>query len=301
MTDGTDDGRLFEWYRAYIGEPDREIDVYLGFALFFAGIGLGIAAFVIGAAGQLTGAGGQSADFVYREAAIAAGMLALPTTLSSVVVLLPVSKRAVYGAVAGDTVALVALGLFVWAYPYDWAVGQETYSIQVLALYGVGLAALLAATGGALVAYHIEKARPSPGDFADEGGEESGEEITDEEIQEDIESAMSEVDLTWGGVERETGSDLKINSSEIETDAEISGMNVEADRVKRSSVDEQVAGLAMVKGGQKQTDTSESTVDDQIDQLSKLREQKRKEAETEEEETVLQRLLARVAAMLGRT
>ena len=300
MTDGTDEGRLFEWYRAYIGEPDREIDVYLGFALFFAGIGLGIAAFVIGAVGQLTGAGGPSADFVYREAAIAVGMLALPTTLSSVVVLLPVSKRAVYGAVAGDTITLVALGLFIWAYPYSWAVGQETYSIQVLALYGVGLAALLAATGGALVAYHIEKARPTPGDFT-EADEDTGDAITDEQIEEDIESAMSEVDLTWGGVERETGSDLKINSSEIETDAEISGMDVEAERVTRSGVDEQVAGLAMVKGGQNQTDTSDSTVDDQIDQLSKLREQKRKEAESEEEETVLERLLTRVASMLGRT
>lgn len=300
MTDGTDDGRLFEWYRAYIGEPDREIDVYLGFALFFAGIGLGIAAFVIGAAGQLTGAGGSSADFIYREAAIAVGMLALPTTLSSVVVLLPVSKRALYGAVVGDVITLVALGAFVWAYPYSWAVGQETYSIQVLATYGVGLASLLAATGGALVTYHIEQARPSPGDFTEED-EDAGEEITDEQIEEDIEDAMSEVDLTWGGVEREEGSDLNIRSSEIETDADISGMDVEAKRVTMSGVDEQVDGLAMVKGGQKQTDTSESTVDDQIDQLSKLREQKRKEAEQEDDETVLERLLSRVASMLGRT
>ncbi|MDS0258233.1 hypothetical protein NDI56_02280 [Haloarcula sp. S1CR25-12] len=300
MTDGTDDGRLFEWYRTYIGEPDREVDVYLGFALFFAGIGFGIAAFVIGAAGQLTGAGGPSADFIYREAAIAVGMLALPATLSSVVVLLPVSRRALYGAAAGSTISLVGLGLFVWAYPYNWAVGSgPTYSIQVLFVYGVGLAVLLAATGGALVAYHIDRAKPRPGDFTAEDAE-AGEEITDEQIESDIESAMEDVDLTWGGVERSEGSDLNIRTSESEADMDVTGLDVEAERVHRSGVDEQVAGLAMVKGGQKTTDRSESTVDDQTNALAELRKQKREEAENQEEETVLGGLLDRVATMLGR-
>jgi hypothetical protein len=300
MTDGTDDGRLFQWYRAYIGEPDREIDVYLGFALFFAGIGFGVAAFVIGAAGQLTGAGGPSADYVYREAAIAVGMLALPATLSSVVVLLPVSRRAVYGAAVGSAISLVALGAFVWAYPYMWAAGSgPRYSIQVLALYGVGLAALLAATGGALVAYHIERAKPRPGDFS-ESDEESGEEYSDEEIEADIESAMSDVELTWGGVERESGNDLKLKGHEIESDMEVDGLNVEAERVHRSGVDEQVEGLAMVKGGQKKTDRSTSNVDDQTDQLAKLREQKRKDEQSESEETVLGRVLDKMASLVGR-
>ena len=300
MTDGTDDGRLFEWYRTYIGEPDREIDVYLGFALFFAGIGFGIAAFVIGAVGQLTGAGGQSADFIYREAALAVGMLALPATLSSVVVLLPVSRRAVYGAAAGSAITLAGLGLFIWAYPYSWAVGPgPTYSVQVLFVYGVGLAALLAATGGALVAYHIDRAKPRPGDFTDEDAD-AGEAVTDEQIESDIESAMEGVDLTWGGVERSEGSDLKIRASESEVDMDVKGMDVEAERVTRSGVDEQVQGLAMVKGGQKTTDRSESTVDDQTNKLAELRERKRKEAETQDEETVLGNLLDRIAALLGR-
>ncbi|PSP62184.1 permease [Halobacteriales archaeon QH_8_67_36] len=301
MTDGTDDGRLFEWYRTYIGEPDREIDVYLGFALFFAGIGFGIAAFGIGAIGQLTGAGGQSADFIYREAALAVGMLALPATLSSVVVLLPVSKRAVYGAATGSAISLIGLGLFVWAYPYSWAVGPgPTYSVQVLFVYGVGLAALLAATGGALVAYHVDRAKPRPGDFT-EADADAGDGITDEQVESDIESAMEDVDLTWGGVERTEGSDLKIRQNEGEVDMNVKGMDVEAERVTRSSVDEQVQGLATIKGGQKQTDRSESTVDDQTDKLAELRERKRREAESEAEETVLGRLLDRIASALGRT
>ena len=38
MTDGTPDNVLFEWYERYIGDPETETDVYLGFALFFGGI-----------------------------------------------------------------------------------------------------------------------------------------------------------------------------------------------------------------------------------------------------------------------
>jgi len=300
MRDGTEDRRLFEWYRAYIGEPDREIDVYLGFALFFAGIGFGVAAFIIGAAGQLTGLGGPSADFVYREAAIAVGMLALPATLSSVVVLLPVSKRAVSGAIVGSAVSLVGLGLFVWAYPYSWAAESgPTYSIYVLFVYGVGLAALLAATGGALVAYHIDRAKPRPTDFepSDETADDS---VTTEQVQADIESAMEDVDLTWGGIEREEGSSLNLTSHESESEMDISGMDVDAEQVHRSGVDEQVAGLAMVKGGQKKTDRSASSVDEQTSQLAKLREQKRTETESEADDAVLGGLLDRFAALLDR-
>lgn len=299
MTDGTDDGRLFEWYRTYIGEPDREIDVYLGFVLFFGGIGFGIAAFVIGAAGQLTGAGGESADFIYREAALAVGMLALPTTMTSVVVLLPVSRRAVYGAVAGSSLSLVGVGLFIWAYPYSWARPPgPTYSVQVLFVYGVGLAAVLAATGGALVAYHIDRTKTNLDAVATD--DDTDEEISDEEIEADIESAMEDVELNWGGVERTDGADLNIQPSEVEGEMDVQGLDVEPERVTRSGIDEQVEGLSMVKGDQKTTDRSSSSVDDQTNKLAELRAQKREEAQNEDEETVVGSLRDRLSALLGR-
>lgn len=299
MTDGTDDGRLFEWYRTYIGEPDREIDVYLGFVLFFGGIGFGIAAFVIGAAGQLTGASGESADFIYREAALAVGMLALPTTMTSVVVLLPVSRRAVYGAVAGSSLSLVGVGLFIWAYPYSWARPPgPTYSVQVLFVYGVGLAAVLAATGGALVAYHIDRTKTNIDAVATD--DDTDEEISDEEIEADIESAMEDVELNWGGVERTDGADLNIQPSEVEGEMDVQGLDVEPERVTRSGIDEQVEGLSMVKGDQKKTDRSSSSVDDQTNKLAELRAQKRDEAQNEDEETVVGSLRDRLSALLGR-
>ena len=43
-TDGTPDNVLFEWYGRYIGDPETETDVYLGFGLFFGGIALGVGA-----------------------------------------------------------------------------------------------------------------------------------------------------------------------------------------------------------------------------------------------------------------
>jgi hypothetical protein len=292
MTDQNADGRLFEWYRRYIGEPDREVDVYVGFALFFGGIGLGIAAFLISAAGQFGGAEG----YVFREAAFAVGMIALPATLSSVIVLLPVGRRAVYGGVIGSVVCLAGMAFFVFAYPFSWASGPgPQYAIHVMFVYGAGLTALLASTGGALVAYHVERAQPGPGDIEGIEDDES-ETVSDEDIERDIEEAMANVDITWGGVERHEGTALKLNSDLDDMDT--SGMDVEADRVHRSSVDTQVNSLQSLKGGKKQSDRSTSTVDDQTDRLQELRQRQREEAD-QTQDTLLERVLARIAAILN--
>ena len=42
MSESNAENRLLEYYRRYVGDPDRTIDVYAGFGLFFAGIGLGL-------------------------------------------------------------------------------------------------------------------------------------------------------------------------------------------------------------------------------------------------------------------
>lgn len=293
MTDPNADGRLFEWYRQFIGEPDREVDVYVGFALFFGGIGLGIAAFVISASGQFLAADG----YLFREAAFATGMVALPATLSSVIVLLPVGRRAIYGGIAGAVVCLAGLAFFVFAYPFNWASGPgPQYAVQVMFVYGAGLTALLASTGGALVAYHVERARPRPGDI--EGVEDDdSEEFTDEDIQRDIEEAMEGVDITWGGVERHEGTDLKLNPDMDDIDT--SGMNVEAKRVHRSGVDDQVLSLQGLKGGNAKSDRSTTTVDDQTSRLQELRQRQQEEAE-QPQETFLERILKKIAAVLGR-
>jgi hypothetical protein len=163
-------------------------------------------------------------------------------------------------------------------------------------VYGVGLTALLASTGGALVAYHVERARPGPADI--QGVEdEDGDEFSDEDIQRDIEEAMEGVDITWGGVERHEGTSLKLNPDMDDIDT--SGMNVEAKRVHSSGVDDQVLSLQGLKGGEAKSNRSTTTVDDQTSRLQELRQRQQEEAE-QPQETFLERLLTKIAALVGR-
>jgi len=295
------ENKLFEWYRAYIGEPDRDVDVYLGFTLFFAAIGLGVAAFGATAIG-----GGQG--YGLRKLAFVLGMASLPTALSSIVVLLPVDRRGLVGAGVGATVCLVAIGWFTVVYPNQWAAGSgQTYSVQVLFVYSVGVTALLASTGAALVAYHIDQTRPGPADIeAPEDGSGAGagtgtgtetESYTDEEIRRDIEESLEDVDLNWGGVEQSENTSLSFTTDDSEFDT--SGMQVEVERVKsKTSVDSQVDGLKSLKGGDDKTARSTSTVDDQTAQLQQLKQRREQELAEDDEEKPLASFTDRVADLL---
>jgi len=76
-------------------------------------------------------------------------------------------------------------------------------------------------------------------------------------------------------------------------------MQLEVDRVKtESSVDAQVNGLKTLKGDEK-TDRSESTVDDQTQQLNRLKQRREQEEATPDDEETLGSFLERLAARLG--
>jgi hypothetical protein len=296
MSTSTDtDNRLFEWYRTYIGEPDREVDVYLGFTLFFAAVGLGVAAF--GVTVLVGGASGQA--YGLRELAFVLGMASLPTALGSIVVLLPVDRRGLVGAGVGALVCFAAIVWFTLVYPNQWSTGSQTFSVQVLFVYSVGLTALLASTGAALVAYHIDQMRPGPADFEPAEDESEAESYTDEEIRQDIAESLEEVDLNWGGVERDENTQLDFVSDDSEFDT--SGMQVEVDRVRsETSVDDQVSGLKSIKGGDDKTARSETTVDDQTAQLTQLKQRREQEQAEAGEERALASVTERLAALLGR-
>jgi hypothetical protein len=285
------EGRLFRWYRSYIGEPDREVDVYLGFMLFFGAIGLAATAFMVFFTGQMV----SSLDlFTWRKIAFSLGMAALPTALGSVIVLLPVDTRGLIGGAVGGVICLGAIVVFTQVYPYQWDAASTSYSLYVMFAYSLGMAILLASTGGALVAYHIDRARPHPAEI-NEPESEQQESYTDEEIQSDIEQAMENVDLTWGGVSKSDNTSLELTMEDEEIDT--SGMQVQVERVKSESVDQQVDGLKAVKGGDKKTARSTSTVDDQTAQLKELRQRKENE-DPESEETTLESTLDRISNVL---
>lgn len=278
---GTD--RLVDLYREYIGEPDNRTDVYLGFALFFGGLGLGLVGlslFVV-ERGILTGE-----LFWLRQIAFGAGALGLPVILVSVVVLLPADRRAAYVAGGGLLVTIAAIAFFISVYPNNWNHGTPDYSLQGVTLYAVGLVSVIASTGSALVGYHIERTQGVPAGQAaadsetraSSGSVREDPEATESRVEEDIESAMAETELSWGGVEKDDTGQLNITP-----DAELEGETLDQSSasVHRSkSVDDQLSALQGMKGGEQRTDSG-SGVDDQASKLKELREQQRKEAEAE--------------------
>ncbi|PSQ17586.1 permease [Halobacteriales archaeon QS_8_69_26] len=267
---------MFELYREFIGEPDANRDVYLGFGVFFGGIALlGIALALFLVAG--TNPARSPAYFAWAGPAYALGMIAVPATLVGVVVLLPVEDRALYGSLGGAAVTTLAVAWFWTAYPQDWNGYGADLTVPVVAVYAVGLTAVVGATGAALVAHRIQQARP-PSIEEVEAKRENGddtEEWSDERIERDIEEAMEETEISWGGVEESENRTL-----DLEMDVEVSGVDVEADTTRSSGVDDQVAGLRQLKTGEAdRTTASESTVDDQTAALTELKRQKR-EGET---------------------
>lgn len=295
--DDLPDNVLFELYRQYIGEPDDQIDVYLGFGLFFGGIALaafGLVFFLTGAAFEH----GSDTFWLLREIAFSMGMLSVPTLLLGVLVLLPVDARAVYTGLLGTVITVVAVGGFVYLYPWEFNVEGAEYTIHVVLAYAIGMALVLVSTGAALVAHQIERAKPSPADIEPMEEPEPRESYTDEEIRQDIEEAMSDVDITWGGVERHEGQSLTLDMGDADYD--LSGMDVDAKRItSSSSTDTQVQGLKALKGGEKKTATSTSTVDDQTTKLNELRQRRKEEQQSKAVTESSEGLFAKIKAFLG--
>ncbi|GAB7008955.1 DUF7139 domain-containing protein [Halorubrum trueperi] len=295
MSESNAENPVMGYYRRYVGDPDRTVDVYAGFGLFFAGIGLGL----VGVAVFLYSATlpqNTLSTYAVREVAAVAGAVGLPALLLGIVVLLPVDRRMVYLAGVGAAITLVATGLFVWAYPYNWNVPDSVdYSAQVVAVYTVGIVAVIAATGGALVAHRVERATggaagggtgaaSGKADAGAAGGASADDEaLTEEQVRADIERELADAELTWGGVERTESRRLELDTSavdDIEVDRERLAGSATETRTTSGSVTDAVSELKGLQGGEAKTASGGGT-DDQAAALRELREQKRKEAEAE--------------------
>ncbi|MFC5133986.1 MULTISPECIES: DUF7139 domain-containing protein [Haloferacaceae] len=305
MSDPSETNPLFGYYRRYIGDPDRAVDVYAGFGLFFVGLGLGIVGIAVFLYSATLPSNTLSTYSVRQVAAVAAA-LGLPGLLLGVVVLLPVDRRMLYLGSGGAAVCLVAVAWFVSVYPHDWNVPEPPdYSAQVVALYSVGLVAVIGATGAALVAHRVEQASAAgaaggvgaaaaggAADDAGSGGDGSSgtETVTDEQVRADIERELDDAELTWGGVERSEGRRLELNTTavdnvDVDSDA-LSGSATET-RTTSGTVNDAVSQLKGLQGGEANTASGEGT-DDQAAALRELRERQQAEelAEADEESVV---------------
>ncbi|MFB6301648.1 MAG: permease [Haloferacaceae archaeon] len=290
--DATPDNVLFEWYGRYIGDPDEEADVYLGFALFFGGIALGavgILVFLLSVAASSPG----STAFALREVAVVASAAGLPALLLGMVVLLPGDRRMTYAALGGVAVCLVAIALFVAVYPMHWNVDRAAdYSAQGVAVYAVGLVAVVGATGAALVGHQVERAGSGAegaaggtaggADGADAAGT-GTETVTDEQVRRDIDDAMADADISWGGVQKTETRRLELDTEtpdDIRTN--VDRVSAETTTAEGGDVDEAVSGLRQLQGRDTDVDSG-SGVDEQTAALTELKKQRQAEEVAEAE------------------
>lgn len=295
MADISRDNALFRWYERYVGEPDATTDVYLGFGVFFCAVALGIVGLVLFLA---SGAAAPGSDryWAFRRVAIVLTALGLPAALVGIVILLPVDRRALYAAGGGTAVCLAAMGLFLSVYPNNWNVQTGAdYSTLGVAIYATGLAVVVAATGAALVAHQLDRVRPAT-DEDDEGDRE--ESVSDERVARDIEDAMADVELSWGGVRRKETKRLNVQIDDGGIDSS-SFDRVGPETTSSTGVDDAVAGLRTLQGRNRETATG-GGADDQAAALAELRERQRAEALARADETLLDRLRDRVRSLLAR-
>lgn len=292
MSAATDPNQLLRYYRRYIGDPDRTVDVYAGFGLFFVGLGLGAVGVVVFLYSATLPASSSTA-YAVREVAGVAAAGGLPALLLGIVVLLPVDKRMVYTAAAGSVIDLVAVGIFVWAYPQDWNVTvPPDYSAHGIAVYSVGVALVVSATGAALVAHRVERvtADTATDDGSAAAPEATADTISDEAVQADIDRALADVELSWGGVDKTETRTLNLDTSAIdEIDSESLPQSGLETRTEDSSVTDAVSQLKGLQGGEIDTASGDST-DDQAAALRELRQQQRAEQQGDDDGGIIDRI-----------
>ena len=126
-------------YREYIGDPDDRTTVY-GYWLYVVASLLGLVAIVTFVAGTELLPG---RPFVVREVAITLAGVAGLMLLLGIVLQMPIRRGGRLLALLGTVVSLLGVGLFVSAYPRNWAGGPADQTALVIALYGLGLAVLV--------------------------------------------------------------------------------------------------------------------------------------------------------------
>lgn len=286
MSESTDANRLLQYYRRYVGDPDRAVDVYVGFGLFFVGLGLGAIGVVVFLY-SATLPPDELSTYAVREVAGVAAAVGLPALLLGIVVLLPVDRRMLYVAAAGSAVTVAAVGIFVWAYPQDWNVTvPPDYSARAIAIYSVGIALVVAATGAALVAHRVERVTGGATASEPDDDDESEATVSDEQVRADIDRELGEAELSWGGVERTETRRLSLNTNAIdEIDRDSLPDSSTETRTGDGSVDDAVSQLRGLQGGEAETASGDST-DNQAAALRELREQQR-DAERNDEDAGL--------------
>lgn len=275
-----DENGLVATYRRYVQSDVSRREIYSGFGLFFAGVTFGVAAFVVFLYSGTYPTGSEPYWYI-REVAIVAGSLMVPAIAVSVVVLLPVGRRTRTVSAVGTVIILVSIVWFTQVYPWQWSSAND---MSVISLYAVGVALLVGATGAALVAQYVDRVTEQPSEGSEAGAHDSSEDaVSDEDVRADIDDAMADSSLTWGGVETEpTTKRLKFDMPDA---AEVGNVDETVDaatetRSAGGSVDDAVDGLRKLQGGEDATARTESP-DEQVSALAAMRERQQTDDDVE--------------------
>lgn len=276
------EGALTSLYRRYVGEPESQRDIYIGFGAFFGGIALGLVGLALFVYSGIQPSG-SDVFWQLREAALVFTMLALPAVGVSVTVLLPVGRRTMAASLVGTGICVVGTAWLTQVYPYQWtSAGND---VSVLSTYAIGVVLLAAATGSSLVAQYVDSVATQRAGAATAGadqddtrdGTDTSDAVSDEQVQADIDEAMSDSSLTWGGVEQKPNTKrLEMNMPET---PDVERSNIESATETRSAsddVDDAVSGLRQLQGGEQETARTESP-DDQVEALTEFRRQQEEE------------------------
>jgi hypothetical protein len=173
------------------------------------------------------------------------------------------------------------VGVFVVSYPYQWNVAQtpDRSSLGV-GIYAVGLVVTAAATGAALVGHQVERVAllAERGEGDTEATTDDAQSVSDEDVQRDIDEAMADAELTWGGVERAETTRLKFNTDVDGVETNAGEVGASKTRTEGENVDDAVSSLRSLQGRDDNVASSEATVDEQTAALTELKQ--RQEAES---------------------
>lgn len=275
MSEEAGQNQLVNYYHQYIGDPDRTIDIYAGFGLFFIGLGLGIAGVVI----FLYSASLSETAYALRQVAIVTGAIGAPALLVGIVVLLPVDKRMLVVAGVGSAICVFGIVRFVSVYPNNFNVSGPDATAEVVGIYTVGLVFVISATAAALVAHRVEQATDNIS--VDEDEAEDTEKVSDADVEADIKRELDDAELSWGGVEKRETRRLELDTTALDdVDQENLPESSIETRTTDGSVDDAVSQLKGLQGGEMKTASGEST-DDKAAALSELKRQQQKTADAD--------------------
>ena len=145
----------------------------------------------------------EASLFAWREGALALGAVAVTTFFFGISYALPSKRGMRIASYVGLVLCLIATGLFMAHYPYNFNVAdspdptQADYTAPDLMLFAAGLAIIVAGAFVSVIGYWVQL---SQGPKTEEEDEWTGKgyEVPDWVVEKDIDDAMKRHGVSWG-------------------------------------------------------------------------------------------------------